>query len=81
MNKDNGLKKFNKWIGLVISVTALLSMFVGVIAGTAIKNQKLEETYQRCLKNEKSIYDLREIMIRIDTNMEFVKEQIEKMEK
>ena len=80
MTKDeNGLKRLNKWLGLIISVIAIFSMLIGTIAGMVIKSAKIDEAYECAKENERAIHDSREIMIRIDENMKFVRKEIEDM--
>ena len=56
-----------------------MSMLIGAVAGMAIKSQKIDDAYECSKENEQSIHELREIMIRIDENLKFIRTQIEDM--
>jgi len=80
MNKqDNGIKKLNKWIYLAIGIFTIFGILIGAVTGMAIKSAKIDEAYTCAKANEQSIHDLREIMIRIDENIKYVRKEIEDM--
>ena len=79
--EENGIRKFNKWLGLIIALVSIFSMLIGVVAGMTVKSMKIDEAYDCSKRNEKSIHDLREIMIRIDANMQYIRNEIDGLKK
>lgn len=79
--EENGIRKFNKWLGLIIALVSIFSMLIGVVAGMTVKSMKIDEAFDCSKKNEKAIHDLREIMIRIDLNMQYIRNEIDGLKK
>ena len=79
VKETNGIRKFNKWMGFAIAVISLLSLFIGVVAGMTLKSAKIDEAFTFAKNNEKSIYALREIVIRVDTNLAYIRTEVAKL--
>jgi len=77
VEKGNGLNRFNRWVGVIIATASLLSMLIGAVAGMTIKSYKIDDAYECGKRNEKSIVELREVMIRIDENLKYIRAEIE----
>ena len=76
VNNENGVRKMNKWTAFILSIVTLISLIVGGVAGMVIKSQKIDAAYECAKENERSIHALRETMIRIDENVNFIKQQM-----
>lgn len=79
MEKGNGLNRFNRWVGVIIATASLLSMLIGAVAGMTIQSYKIDEAYECGQRNEKAIVELREVMIRVDENLKFIRTEIERL--
>ena len=77
VKEENGLKKFNKWLGLILALVSVFSMLIGAVAGMTIKSVKIDEAYDCGKRNEKAIIELREVMIRIDENLKYIRNEID----
>lgn len=73
---NNKIGKVNKSVATLCSIIGLIILFIGFIGGMAIKNQRIDDAYERTIQNQKSYQELKEMVIVIDENVKFIKEQI-----
>lgn len=81
LKPTNGVEKLGKYFSFIISIVTIISLLIGSIVGMTIKSNKIEEAYTISKRNELSIQELREIMIRIDENMKYIRTELENLRK
>ena len=79
MQVSEGTLKLNGVMKLTISIVAIMSMLIGGIAGMTVKSMKIEQAYDKACQNEISIHEIQKMLIKIDTNLEYIKKEIEDM--
>ena len=81
LESENGMAKLNKWFSFIISIVAILSLLIGAVVGMTIKSNKIDEAYTISKQNEQSIQELREVIIRVDENMKYIRIELENLRK
>jgi len=80
--EDNGVKTVSKWLGIIIPLLMVLSMFIGGVVGMTIKSQRIDEAYECSKQNEQTIHEMKEewikAMAEIRTDLKYIAQELER---
>lgn len=79
MPDTDGVRKFNKYTAMFVTLAAAIGIVFGSIGWAYLKSAKIDDAYECAKTNEQSIYEMKEVLIRMDENLIFVKAQMEEV--